>query len=354
MRKLLFLFVSVFTLILAGCGGGSDSSNGETSGGGEGKTLVVMDWGGANTEAHKKAIFEPFEEEFGVEIVVETPTDYGKFKAMVESGNVELDVVNVDSDFVIRGANQGLLEPLDYDVIDKTGAFEELVHEYGIGAELFSVAIAYNTDAFPEGEQPKSWAEFWDTEKFPGARALWKYPTGTFEAALLADGVAPEDLYPIDVDRALASLDKIKDDVSVWWTTGAQPPQLLASGEVALSAAWNGRVIAAKAEGAPANVEYNNAILMADSWVVPKGTKNKDLAMEFINFAIAKEQQAEYSSNIAYSPANLDALELLDDETIANLGQTGPNRESQIVVDLEWWVENFDDVNTRFQEWLLE
>lgn len=350
-KKMLFIVLSIFTLVISGCSSDSSSEGTSTEGSDQ---LVIVDWGGAITEAHEKAVFEPFEKANNVEIIIESPTDYGKFKAMVESGNVEWDVVNVDSDFVIRGANEGLLEPLDYDVIDDTGVMEELVHEYGIGAELFSVAISYNTDAFPDGSQPKNWQEFWDTETFPGARSLWKYPTGTFEAALLADGVNPEELYPLDVERALASLDKIKDDITVWWTTGAQPPQLLASGEVGLAGAWNGRVLAAKEEGAPINVEYNSAILMADSWVVPKGTSKKELAMEFINFAVAQEQQAEFSKLIPYSPANLNALELLDDETVGKLGQTGKNRESQVIVDLEWWVENFDDVNTRFQEWLLE
>lgn len=351
MRNLYLTIFLITSLIIAGCS--SDSVEGDT-GGGDKEKLVLVDWGGAITEAHEEAIIKPFEKEFNVDVVVNTPTDYGKFKAMVESGNVEWDVVNVDSDFVIRGANNGLLEKLDYDIIDKTGVMEELVHDYGIGAELFSVAISYNTDAYSEGNHPKNWTEFWDTEKFPGERTLWKYPTGTFEAALLADGVKPDELYPLDVDRALKSLDKIKSEVSTWWTTGAQPPQLLASGEVKLAAAWNGRVMSAKAEGAPETVEYNNAVLMSDSWVVPKGTPNKDLAMEFINFAVEKNNQAEFSKLIPYSPANLDALELLDEETVANLGQTGKNRESQVVVDLEWWVENFDEVNERFQEWLLQ
>jgi putative spermidine/putrescine transport system substrate-binding protein len=355
MKKLLCIIFAMFSMVLAGCGSDSaDGGSGGSSDGGEKKQLVVVDWGGAITEAHKKAVFEPFEKEFGVDIVVNTPTDYGKFKAMVKSGNVEWDVVNVDSDFVIRGGKEGLLEKLDYDVINEEGVVDRLVQEYGIGAELWSVAIGYNTDAYSDDHHPQNWKEFWDTEKYPGARTLWKYPTGTFEAALLADGVKPEDLYPLDIDRALKSLDKIKDDVSVWWTTGAQPPQLLASGEVKLAAAWNGRVIAAKREGAPENIEYNQALLLADSWAVPKGTPNKELAMKFINFAVQKKQQAEFSKLIPYAPVNEDALEMLDQKTLAQLGQVGKNAENQVVVNLEWWVENFDRVNERFQKWLLK
>lgn len=347
MKKItVILFLILVVSTIAACS--SDSTSGDSD------ELIIMDWGGAITEAHVEAIFKPFEEKFGVTITVSSPTDYGRFRATVESGNPEWDVVNVDSDFVIRGANEGLLEELDYDVINADGVVPELVHDYGVGAELFSVAISYNTDIYPEGSHPTDWVEFWDTDNFPGPRSLWNYPTGTFEAALLADGVDPDDMYPLDVERALESMDKIKDHIDTWWTTGAQPPQMLASEEIHLAAAWNGRVMAARQEGAPVNVEYNNGIMMSDSWVVPKGAQNKDLAMKFINFALQTEQQAKFSSLIPYSPANLDALEIMDDELIQELGQTGENLESQLIVDLEWWVENFDEVNERFEEWLLE
>jgi len=157
MKKIFLILVLLISTVIAGCGGADSVSKSEGDGEKGKETLVIVDWGGALTDAHTKTIFEPFEKEHGVKIVVNSPTDYGKFKAMVESGNVEWDVVNVDSDFVLRGANEGLLEKLDYSVINKEGIVPELVHDYGIGAELFSVAISYNTDAFPTGKHPKSW-----------------------------------------------------------------------------------------------------------------------------------------------------------------------------------------------------
>lgn len=350
--------ILLLSISLAACGTGKDaapaaSNSPEKSSGGN-KELVVMDWGGAISKAHKKAIFDPFEKQNGVKITVVSPTDYGKFKAMVQSGYVELDVVNVDSDFVIRGSKEGLLEKLDYNIISKEGIKKELVHEYGIGAELFSTAISYNTKTFSLDNHPKNWAEFWDTNKFPGPRSLWKYPTGTLEAALLADGVKPEQLYPLDVDRAFASLDKIKKSVKVWWNAGAQPPQLLANGEVVLAEAWNGRISTAKAEGSPEEVEFNQALIMGDSWVVPKGAPHKDLAMKFIAFATAVEQQAAFSSNIDYAPINSKALDLLPAEVKDRLGQSPEKAKNQIFVDINWWVENFDKVNERFEQWLLK
>jgi putative spermidine/putrescine transport system substrate-binding protein len=362
-KKLFYVQLAlILVLTVAGCGSSASNSDGKSDGGKEAassskgdKILNIMDWGGANTEAHTKGIYEKFEKEFGVKINVITPTDYGKLKAMIESGNVEVDVANVDSDFVIRGANEGLLEKLDYSIIKhKDDVISEFVDDYGIGAELFSTAISYNTDAFSAENHPASWAEFWDVNKFPGNRALWKYPTGLLEAALLADGVKPEELYPLDVDRAFNSLDKIKKDVSVWWTAGAQPPQLLASGEVSLAMAWNGRVSAAQAQGAPEAVEFNQGLVMGDSWVVPKGAPHKELAMEFINFAIAPEQQAAYSSIIDYAPVNTKALDLLSADRVAKIGQTPENAKKQVIVDINWWVEHYDEVNNRFQEWLLK
>ena len=266
------------------------------------KELVVVDWGGPYTDAHKKASFEPFEKKYGVKVIVVTPPDMGKLKAMVESGNVEWDVVAVDDYFVVRAGSQGLLEKLDFDVINKDGLPEELVHDYGVPSNLFSTVIAYNTVVFPEGNHPKNWAEFWDTEKFPGPRALNKYAPVTLEAALLADGVEPQDLYPLDVDRAFAKLDELKDDIKVWWTAGAQPPDLLASNEVPLSVAWSGRITAVIQEGAPVGIEFNQGFIASNSWVVPKGAPNKELAMKLIAFMLEPEQQAAFSANMIMHP----------------------------------------------------
>ncbi|MFM1655149.1 ABC transporter substrate-binding protein [Brevibacillus sp. B_LB10_24] len=353
----------LLSLSLVACGGGggqpaAQSGSGEASGsqgtGNGAKELVVVDWGGAFTDAHKKSTFDPFEQKYGVKITVVSPPDYGKLKAMVESGNVEVDVANVDFDFSIRGGQQGLLEKLDFDVIKTDGIDPKLINDYGVGAELFSAVIAYNTDTFSAENHPKSWADFWDTKKFPGPRSMWKYPTGTLEAALLADGVKPEELYPLDVDRALKSLDKIKKDVKVWWTTGAQVPQLLANGEVVLAEAWNGRITTAKGQGAPEDVDFSQGLILSNVWIVPKGTKNKELAMKFIAFAADPQQQAAFSSIIDYAPTTSKAIDLLPEEVRKRLGQSAENAQSQIYVDYKWWVENFDAVNERFEQWLLQ
>lgn len=367
----LLSMVLLLSLSLAACGGKKDETSPSASASaGESaststvkpasgkKELVVVDWGGASTDARKKALYEPFEKKTGVKIVSESPTDYGKLKAMVEAGakggKVDWDVAFVDSDFSIRGGKNGLLEKLDFNVINADGIVKELVNDYGVGFDIVSTAISYNSKTFAGDNHPHNWAEFWDTKKFPGARSLWKYPTGVMEAALLADGVKPDAIYPLDLDRAFASLDKIKKDVKVWWNAGAQPAQLLSNNEVTAAMAWNGRISAAKVQGASVDVEYNEGLLMGDSWVIPKGTTNKDLAMEFIAFASTPEVQAAFASLIDYTPANEKALALLTPELRDRLGQTPEKAKSQVLVNINWWVDNFDQVNERFQEWLLK
>ncbi|HJV44173.1 MAG TPA: ABC transporter substrate-binding protein [Bacillota bacterium] len=315
--------------------------------------LVVVDWGGASSVAAKKSQYEPFEKENHVKITVVSPTDVGKLKAMVQNGNVEWDVVNSDTDVALRLAKEGLLEKLDYNIIDKKDIYPEMVTDYSIGQELYYTNIAYNTELFTSDNHPKNWAEFWDTQKYPGPRTLYKNPMGTLESALLADGVEPNKLYPLDVARALKSLDKIKKDVKVWWEAGAQPPQLLATKEVAVAAAWNGRVSTAKAQGSKEENEFNQALGMSTSWVIPKGAPHKDLAQKFIAYVSKPEPQAAYSKLIDYAPTNKKALDLLPSEVKQRLGQTEKN-VNPIIIDVKYWSENFDQVNEQFNKWLLQ
>lgn len=345
----LLLVFSIFCLVACGDDSQTSSSNDST----ESKELVVVDWGGAGQEAAKKTIYAAFEKEFGVKVTAVSPPDSGKLKTMVESGNVEWDVVSEEAGIALRLAKEGLFEELDFDVIDTENINPEMVTDYTIGHQIYNLNIAYNTEVFGD-DHPKNWAEFWDTVKYPGPRALATEVFGLMEIALLADGVKTDELYPLDIDRAFKSLDKIKDHVKVWWDAGAQPPQLLASKDVVVSSAWNGRISAAKDEGANVENEFNQAAISYTSWAVPKGSPNKDLAMEFINFALQAEQQAEYSKIIDYSPTNQKALALLPEDVLERLGQKEDEKKDQFIINAEYWSEHFEEVNERFNKWLLE
>jgi putative spermidine/putrescine transport system substrate-binding protein len=362
LKKFGFITMVVFlfsAIVLSACGsdkqaGTSTDSAGNTAAASKDKSLVISDWGGVHGEALKKAIYEPFEKKFGVKITQVTPPDYGKIKAMVDNKTVEWDIATVESGFVLRGGKEGLLEKLDYNVIKKDDVGKEFVYEYGISYDFASLGIGYGTKTFSTENHPKNWTEFWDTAKFPGPRSMQKTPVGTLEQALFADGVTADKLYPLDVDRAFKSLDKIKKDVKVWWTTNAQAPQLLANGEAVLSTGWFNRFNAAKNNGAQLQVDFNQAIISGDSFVVPKGSSHKDLAMQFIAFAIEPEQQAAFSKIALNTPTNNKALELLPKELVAQFGRTPELAKVQIVLDDNYWNDNYDKLNERFQEWLLK
>ncbi len=246
--------------------------------------LVLANGGGALSEAFKKSYFEPFTKLIGVKIV-EAANDIAKLKAMVESKNIEWDLAQVDAALAAGLARQNLLEALDYGVIKKDQLVEGVAKELYLPCDFAACTIAWNTKSFPNGG-PKTWAEYWDEGKFKGKRGFWKKPVQTLELALIADGVDFKKLYPLDVDRAFKALDRIKKSTT-FWTSGAQSIQLLMDRELDLSMIWNGRIQGPKDDGKPVDFTFNQALIVGDSWVVPRGSKNKAAAMEFIAFAVS-------------------------------------------------------------------
>ncbi|WP_199614366.1 ABC transporter substrate-binding protein [Paenibacillus alkalitolerans] len=317
------------------------------------KKLVVVSWGGDYQAAQKKAMFEPFMKDTGVKLAEDSPVNIGKLKAMIDNGNVQWDAVDVLGQDIPKLVAQGLLEPIDYNVVKKDDLLETAAREYAVDIDYYSTVLSYNKDNFKEGNVPANWSDLFDTQKFPGSRALYKSPITTLEIALLADGVDPKQLYPLDVERAFKKLDQIKDQI-VWWDQGAQPVQLLADNEVILAAAWNGRIAGAANKGQPLEYSYEQGILDAESWVVPKGAPNKETAMEFINYASQAKPQADLLSEIPYGPTNKKAFEHMDAEYAKSLPTYPENLEKQIMLDIDWWYENFAQVNDQFQEWLLK
>ena len=183
-------------------------------------------------------IVDTFTQQTGIQVVQDGPTDYGKLQAMVQSGNVQWDVVDVEADFALRAAQQGLLEPLDFKTIDRSKIDPRFVNDHAVGSFFFSFVLGYNQGKLGS-KQPQDWSALFDTATYPGKRALYKWPSpGVLELALLADGVPKDKLYPLDLDRAFKKLDTIKKDI-VWWGGGAQSQQLLASGDDPANSALN-------------------------------------------------------------------------------------------------------------------
>ena len=169
----------------------------------------------------------------------------------------------------------------------------------------------------------------------------------------MADGVPMDELYPLDLDRAFAKLDTIKDDI-VWWTKGAEPSQMLSNGEADIALAWSGRIATAEEEGSPVDMSYNQGIEISAGWVVPKNAPNYDNAMKFIEFASEAQQQYEFSNRIPYGSTNPEAVALMSDDLKQSLGQTDEQLANEIYLDNTYWAEHLSEVEERFNEWLLQ
>ncbi|ASY65131.1 ABC transporter, periplasmic spermidine putrescine-binding protein potD (plasmid) [Sinorhizobium sojae CCBAU 05684] len=309
--------------------------------------LVFTSWGGTTQDAQKIAWAEKFTEKTGINVLQDGPTDYGKLKAMVEAGAVTWDVVDVEGDYAAQAGKNGLLEKLDFSVIDKSKLDPRFVTDYSVGSFYYSFVIGCNKDAVESC--PKTWADLFDTEKFPGKRAFYKWSApGVIEAALLADGVPADQLYPLDLDRAFKKLDTIKEDI-IWWSGGAQSQQLLASAEAPYGSLWNGRMTALAESGINVETSWEQNITAADSLVVPKGAKNKEAAMQFIALATSADAQADLAKATGYAPINLDSPKLMD----AELAKTLPDAQTanQVNADMNYWAENRDAIGERWYAW---
>ncbi|HXV25343.1 MAG TPA: ABC transporter substrate-binding protein [Alphaproteobacteria bacterium] len=299
------------------------------------RPFVFVSWGGALSDAEKRAFMDPFSQQHGTEVINTSPTEYAKLKAMVASGNVEWDLVTVGGRFVFEG--EEVLAALDYQKIPNAGALEEgWKAEKGIATSTGATIIAWNTKTFPDGNTPQSWVDFWDVKRFPGPRGLYKPFYYNYEAALLAAGLKREEIYPVTderVEMAIGKLKELKPNVQVWWSSGAQPPQLLSSGELALSSAWSGRMIAIEAEQAPTGFTFNDGIAWANWMVVPKGSPNTDLAMAVINYALSEEAQTKLLDLGIYGPVVGSVTEKATPEQRKNLVMTPENIKTMLVLD---------------------
>jgi len=277
---------------------------------------------------------------------------YSKLKAMVDANAVEWDVMQIDSSAAATNARMGLLERLDYGVIDETDFIPGAARESYVQCDVAAAVMSWNTKNVKPAQVPQTWGELWDMQRFAGQRGFWKQPYQTMELALMADSVAKDNLYPIDVDRALKSLDRIKSDI-FWWTSGGQSAQILIDGDIAAGMTWNGRVYDPKMSGAPVDFHFNQALFVSDSLVIPRGARNKQTSMEFIAFALQAVPQAEFAKVLPYGPVHTKALAMLDPQRLAVLPSSRENLEKGIFQNFDWWAENGQKAGERFNSWLL-
>ena len=316
--------------------------------------LTVVSFGGANKAAQVKAFYQPWEASGNGKIIAgEYNGEMAKVKAMVDTKSVTWDLVEVESPELSRGCDEDMFETLDPKLFGNGSDYVKgAIQSCGVGFFVWSTVLAYNADKLKTA--PTSWADFWDTKKFPGKRGLRKGAKYTLEFALMADGVAPKDVYKVlaskdGQNRAFKKLDELKPSIQ-WWEAGAQPPQYLASGDVVMSSAYNGR-IAAVQKDSNLKVVWNGGIYDFDAWAIPKGAKNAEEAKKFIAYTVAPAQQKVYSENIAYGPANSQAVPLLDKAILKDMPTTPENIANQVQIDVSFWADNGEQLEQRFNAW---
>jgi putative spermidine/putrescine transport system substrate-binding protein len=333
--------------------------------------VTVMSWGGAYGEAQTNAHLKPFTEKTGIAtVMVDSDNPATPIKAMVEANNVTIDVASLEYADAIRLCDEGLLEPIDIAALpagaDGVPAADDFlpgaVTECAVSTDIWSNVFAYDTTKIT-GTVPVTVADFFDLEKFPGKRGLKKGAKAVLEFALIGDGVPVGQVYevlgtPEGVDRAFAKLATIKDSV-VWWEAGAQPPQLLADGEVVMTTAYNGRIFnAAVGEGKPFQIVWDGQIYENEMYAIPKGAPNKDQAMEFIAYATSTEGLQAQAMQISYGPArkSANATEILfkDGKTVMgpNLPTAPENMANALETSADFWVDRDAELNERFNAWL--
>ncbi|MGH3360535.1 MAG: substrate-binding domain-containing protein [Nocardioidaceae bacterium] len=322
-------------------------------GGSDSKTLTMVTWGGTTATGFEEAYAKPFTEKTGIAVDVIEPVDYGKYTAQLDSGNITWDWVDIEGWFAFQHIDKwaeldrDVIKIDDADLVQLPG--RRSIEPWGTPSGSYSFVISYRTDN--EDPHPTSWEEFFDPDAVPGKRSIYNWPYGMLEAALLGDGVAFDDLYPLDIDRALGKLDSVRDDL-VFWNSGAELQQQLTNGTVPFAFAWNNRVAYLGRRGEPVDIEWAENIQDGGYDVSAKDNPSNDDVMKLLAFSSGAEPQAQMALATGYSPATKSALAKIPTDDLRWYNAHQPNIDAAIgSLDLEWWAENMTEASDRWSAW---
>ncbi len=339
--------------------------------------MTIVSWGGAYSKSQLKAYDEPYSAKTGVNILHDTSSAeaVAKLRAMNEAGNVTWDVVDVVAADAMRLCDEGLALEINPDTDlaaapDGTPASEDfgdlLVSDCFIPQIVYSTTFGYRTDMVGD-TPPSNICDVFDLAKYPGKRSLEKRPINNMEWALLCDGVPKDQVYDVlataeGQDQALAKLDTIKDSV-VWWSAGADTPQLLADGEVVMGSTYNGRLFSViEEQHQPVAMLWDAQVFDLDGWIIPAGLSDerKARALDYVKFATDTQRLADQAKYISYGPARKSSAPLVGKH--AELGidmaphmPTDPaNAKNTFLYNYEFWADYRDDIDAKFQAWLAK
>lgn len=317
----------------------------------QGRTLVVASPGvGVYLDALEAAFFEPFAAATGATVQHQQYGTEGvaSLRDQVDNGEHVWDVALLPTADVLPLAQDGYLAPIDYNVVDPTALYDALSMQHAVGAALYATVIVYPTGA---AQVPANWRDFWDVSRFENTRALRRSPVGTLEFALLADGVDPTKLYPLDTTRAFGSLERIRT-ATMFWEDSKQPVELARTHQVGLASAWTVRT-ALPDVASLVQIQWQGGMISADSWGIPRGATNMDVAMSFVNFATRAIPTANFARLQPFGPVNQDALALLRPDVVDSLPNAPSNLAVQFFEGWGYWADNVERLTTLFEDWLL-
>jgi putative spermidine/putrescine transport system substrate-binding protein len=336
-------------LVLTACG----TSSPGTSGGGD-TVVYINSSGGSPDEAFKKYDWDPFTAATGIKVVSSAPVDNAKLKAMVDSGNVQWDITEIDDGDFQRDIDAGLLAKISVSQLPTADLPKEAYNDYGVWDATYSTVLVWDTNKWPmSGKHPTSIMDLWNQTDFPGPRCLQKDANDNIEWGAIHGGVSKDSVYPVNQDLAYAELNKLKKKVAVWWTSGAQSVQVIVNHDCVMGTTWNGRPYALVTKTqAPLGVGWTNAALHVGWWAIPKGAKHPTAAMKLLAYMQDAQRQAKVAEATGYSGGNTKTASFLPD-TVKQYLATAPDHFSvSLIVDDNWWSKNATDAEKRFTDWL--
>lgn len=316
----------------------------------KGKTLTVTCWGGVYEKAVRAAFVEPFAKETGVNVTLVNSADLTRMKVQVDNKDVYWDVFDSIGPQIMAGSHDGLWEPLDTSIVDTAGLIKKTGTDH-VGTYFYSGGIGYDPKRFPDGRHPTTFAELWDVKRFPGRRGLRSRVSENLEMALLADGVPPDKLYPLDIERAFKSMDRIKPAVRKWIETTPETVSLIASNELDFTYTYLSRVLPAQRAGISVAMSLKQTLNSLEYLAVPRYGKNTADAMRYVAFCLRPDRQADFCDRVEFAPNTAAAMTKVSAAARARMpDMSSPNA---VVINDAWWGDHYEKLQRRFTEWML-
>jgi putative spermidine/putrescine transport system substrate-binding protein len=311
------------------------------------KEIRMIESGGLSGDSIQVGYIDPLKAKTGINVLRESPSSLGKLRALVESGQTSTTLFELGSGVVLQAKKLGLIEPIDWAAVAPAAMYPEAKNEYGFGYQYFSTIMAWRAGA----KEPKNFEQFFDIKAFPGKRCLPDYPHYLLPFALQAAGVPIDKLFPLDVDTAFKKLNEIKKEVSVWWKAGAQPAQLMKDNEVQYSICWSGRVVGDPAFG----LNFAGGKADLSYFGIVKGSKPEDKAAAYklMHEMSLPENQAKAAGVISYTGPSPELDKLLPQDKLWQFPTSKQNKAVQYFENAEWWADNGDAVNKKWEAFKL-